>query len=41
VDCAVEYNGTRLGIDFGTIETVVSSDWDHGGGLLRLVAARF
>jgi 7,8-dihydropterin-6-yl-methyl-4-(beta-D-ribofuranosyl)aminobenzene 5'-phosphate synthase len=37
VDYAVEHNGTRLGIDFGAIETAVLSHghWDHGGGLLR------
>ena len=37
VDYAVEHNGTRLGIDFGDIETVVLSHghWDHGGGLLK------
>jgi 7,8-dihydropterin-6-yl-methyl-4-(beta-D-ribofuranosyl)aminobenzene 5'-phosphate synthase len=37
VDYAVEHNGTRLGIDFGAIETAVLSHghWDHGGGLLK------
>ena len=32
---AVEYNGTRLGIDFGAIEAVALSHghWDHAGGL--------
>jgi 7,8-dihydropterin-6-yl-methyl-4-(beta-D-ribofuranosyl)aminobenzene 5'-phosphate synthase len=37
VDYAVEHNGTRLGIDFGAIDTVVLSHghWDHGGGLLK------
>jgi 7,8-dihydropterin-6-yl-methyl-4-(beta-D-ribofuranosyl)aminobenzene 5'-phosphate synthase len=37
VDYAVEHNGTRLGIDFGAIETVVLSHghWDHGGRLLK------
>ena len=37
VDYAVERNGTRLGIDFGAIESVVLSHghWDHGGGLLK------
>jgi 7,8-dihydropterin-6-yl-methyl-4-(beta-D-ribofuranosyl)aminobenzene 5'-phosphate synthase len=37
VDYAVEHNGTRLGIEFGAIETVVLSHghWDHGGGLLK------
>jgi 7,8-dihydropterin-6-yl-methyl-4-(beta-D-ribofuranosyl)aminobenzene 5'-phosphate synthase len=36
-DYAVEHNGARLGIDFGTIEAVVLSHghWDHGGGLLK------
>jgi len=35
VDFAVEYNGTRLGIDFGSLEAVVLSHghWDHAGGL--------
>ena len=35
VEFAVEYNGTRLGIDFGTIDAVVLSHghWDHAGGL--------
>jgi 7,8-dihydropterin-6-yl-methyl-4-(beta-D-ribofuranosyl)aminobenzene 5'-phosphate synthase len=35
VEFAIEYNGTRLGIDFGAIETVVLSHghWDHAGGL--------
>lgn len=35
VEFAVEYNGTRLGIDFGAIEAVVLSHghWDHAGGL--------
>jgi 7,8-dihydropterin-6-yl-methyl-4-(beta-D-ribofuranosyl)aminobenzene 5'-phosphate synthase len=34
---AVERNGSRLGISFGAIETVVLSHghWDHGGGLLK------
>jgi 7,8-dihydropterin-6-yl-methyl-4-(beta-D-ribofuranosyl)aminobenzene 5'-phosphate synthase len=37
VDYAVERNGTRLGVDFGAIESVVLSHghWDHGGGLLK------
>ena len=37
VDYAVEYNGSRLGIDFGAIEAVVLSHghWDHAGGLLK------
>jgi 7,8-dihydropterin-6-yl-methyl-4-(beta-D-ribofuranosyl)aminobenzene 5'-phosphate synthase len=37
VDYAVEHNGKRLGIDFGTIEAVVLSHghWDHAGGLLK------
>jgi 7,8-dihydropterin-6-yl-methyl-4-(beta-D-ribofuranosyl)aminobenzene 5'-phosphate synthase len=36
VEFAVEYNGTRLGIDFGSVEAVVLSHghWDHAGGLL-------
>jgi 7,8-dihydropterin-6-yl-methyl-4-(beta-D-ribofuranosyl)aminobenzene 5'-phosphate synthase len=35
VEFAVEYNGTRLGVDFGSIEAVVLSHghWDHAGGL--------
>jgi 7,8-dihydropterin-6-yl-methyl-4-(beta-D-ribofuranosyl)aminobenzene 5'-phosphate synthase len=35
VEFAVEYNGTRLGIDFGAIEAVALSHghWDHAGGL--------
>jgi 7,8-dihydropterin-6-yl-methyl-4-(beta-D-ribofuranosyl)aminobenzene 5'-phosphate synthase len=35
VGFAVEYNGKRLGIDFGRIEAVVLSHghWDHAGGL--------
>jgi len=35
VEFAVEYNGTRLGIDFGGVEAVVLSHghWDHAGGL--------
>jgi 7,8-dihydropterin-6-yl-methyl-4-(beta-D-ribofuranosyl)aminobenzene 5'-phosphate synthase len=35
VEFAVEYNGTRLGIDFGNIDAVVLSHghWDHAGGL--------
>src|SRR5947209_6273173 len=35
VDFAVEYNGTRLGTDFGEIDAVVLSHghWDHAGGL--------
>lgn len=35
VEFAIEYNGTRLGIDFGAIKAVVLSHghWDHAGGL--------
>src|SRR5689334_16077317 len=35
VEFAVEYNGTRLGIDFASIEAIVLSHghWDHAGGL--------
>jgi 7,8-dihydropterin-6-yl-methyl-4-(beta-D-ribofuranosyl)aminobenzene 5'-phosphate synthase len=35
VEFAVEYNGTRLGVDFGSVESVVLSHghWDHAGGL--------
>jgi 7,8-dihydropterin-6-yl-methyl-4-(beta-D-ribofuranosyl)aminobenzene 5'-phosphate synthase len=34
---AVERNGTRLGVDFGAIESVVLSHghWDHAGGLTK------
>src|SRR5579864_4103510 len=37
VEFAIEYNGTRLGIDFGAIEAVVLSHghWDHAGGLIK------
>src|SRR4051794_19340741 len=37
VDYAVERNGTRLGIDFGTIEAAMLSHghWDHAGGIPR------
>ena len=43
VEFAVEYNGTRLGVNFGGVEAVVLSHghWDHAGGLpkaLELVA---
>ena len=35
VEFAVEYNGTWLGIEFGSIDAVVLSHghWDHAGGL--------
>lgn len=35
VEFAVEYNGTRLGVDFGSVESIVLSHghWDHAGGL--------
>lgn len=35
VGFAVDYNGTRLGIEFGNIDAVVLSHghWDHAGGL--------
>src|SRR5204863_6764881 len=35
VEFAVQYNGTRLGIDFAGIDAVVLSHghWDHAGGL--------
>src|SRR5689334_15496759 len=35
VEFAVEYNGTRLGVDFASVESVVLSHghWDHAGGL--------
>ncbi len=37
VDYAVERNGLRLGIDFGTIEAAMLSHghWDHAGGIPR------
>lgn len=40
VDYAVVHNGSRLGIDFGAIDTVMLSHghWDHGGGLLQAFA---
>jgi len=43
VEFAVEYNGTRLGVDFASVESVVLSHghWDHAGGLpmaLELIA---
>ena len=35
VEFAVDYNGTRLGIEFGSVNAVVLSHghWDHAGGL--------
>ena len=35
VECAVEYNGPQLSIDFGSIDAVVlpHGHWDHAGGL--------
>jgi 7,8-dihydropterin-6-yl-methyl-4-(beta-D-ribofuranosyl)aminobenzene 5'-phosphate synthase len=40
VDYAVERNGTRLGVDFGRIETAMLSHghWDHAGGLPRALS---
>ncbi len=37
VDYAVERNGTRLGVEFGTIEAAMLSHghWDHAGGIPR------
>jgi 7,8-dihydropterin-6-yl-methyl-4-(beta-D-ribofuranosyl)aminobenzene 5'-phosphate synthase len=37
VDYAVERNGVRLGVDFGSIEVVMLSHghWDHAGGIPR------
>ncbi|HQU69522.1 MAG TPA: MBL fold metallo-hydrolase [Albidovulum sp.] len=42
VDFAVEYNGSRLGADFGEIDAITLSHghWDHAGGLpeaIRLI----
>jgi 7,8-dihydropterin-6-yl-methyl-4-(beta-D-ribofuranosyl)aminobenzene 5'-phosphate synthase len=44
VDYAVERNGARLGVDFGTVEAVMLSHghWDHAGGIpkaLELIRA--
>jgi 7,8-dihydropterin-6-yl-methyl-4-(beta-D-ribofuranosyl)aminobenzene 5'-phosphate synthase len=35
VEFAIGYNGTRLGIDFGSVDAVVLSHghWDYAGGL--------
>lgn len=40
VDYAVERNGVRLGIDFGTIGATMLSHghWDHAGGLPRAIS---
>jgi 7,8-dihydropterin-6-yl-methyl-4-(beta-D-ribofuranosyl)aminobenzene 5'-phosphate synthase len=40
VDYAVERNGTRLGVDFGSIEAAMLSHghWDHGGGIPRALS---
>ena len=40
VDYAVERNGTRLGIDFGSIEAAMLSHghWDHAGGIPQALA---
>jgi 7,8-dihydropterin-6-yl-methyl-4-(beta-D-ribofuranosyl)aminobenzene 5'-phosphate synthase len=40
VDYAVERNGTRLGVDFGSIGAIVLSHghWDHAGGIPRAVS---
>jgi len=40
VDYAVERNGVRLGIDFGTIGAAMLSHghWDHAGGLPRAIS---
>ena len=40
VDYAVERNGVRLGINFGTVEAVMLSHghWDHAGGIPRAIS---
>ncbi|HXT79552.1 MAG TPA: MBL fold metallo-hydrolase [Acetobacteraceae bacterium] len=37
VDYAIEHNGVRLGVDFGSIEAAMLSHghWDHAGGIPR------